>query len=358
MKYAHITGWGKYAPERIVTNDDLAKIMDTSDEWVRKMTGIAARRWARKDETLADMAVAAAMSAIDHAGIGINQIDMVIVATATAIFPATACIVQDRLGIPHAGAVDLVVACAGFIYGLSMAGDMVKTGTKNCVLVVGVEKLSALIDTGDRNTAVLFGDGAGAMIVQSSDQPGGILSSVLYADGSGGEDLFVNEKRLIEMNGREVFKFATRAMPSSAKEVMSKVGWRSSQVDLFVPHQANIRIIETAAKGLNIPMDKVFVNIEKYGNTSAASIPIAVCEAVEQGRLRPNDKTIFVGFGAGLAWGAVALIWNVPQPRNKAQRVLNRATYNASKLRSRLRRGARSIGERLLPKPADKSNNH
>lgn len=351
MKYAHIIGWGKYTPERILTNDEMSTMMDTNDEWIRSRSGIGARRWARKDETLADMATAAAVAAIEHAGVVVSEIDMVIVATATAIFPATACIVQDRLGIPNAGAVDLVVACSGFVYSLAMASDMIKAGSKNCVLVIGVEKLSPMMNLEDRGTAVLFGDGAGAVIVRGSTQPGGILASVLYADGSGGDDLYLNDKRHLVMNGREVYKFATRAMPAAAKEVMNKVGWRAAQVDLLIPHQANIRIIESASKVLGIPMEKVFVNIEKYGNTSAASVPLAICEAVEQGRLRSNDKTILVGFGAGLAWGAVAIVWDVPHPSSKTKQILNRAAYNGSKVRSRFRRVLRQLGDKLSSRP-------
>jgi 3-oxoacyl-[acyl-carrier-protein] synthase-3 len=348
MRYAHITGWGKYVPAKIMTNDDMSKLMDTSDEWIRTRTGIRQRHFAAENETCTKMAIAAATEAIDNAGILPSQIDLVIVATSTTDqnFPSTASLVQDAVGASNAGAYDLVAACAGFIYALTTGADAIKAGSKNCVLVIGAEKLSRFLDFKDRGTAVLFGDGAGAVVLQASDQPGGVMSSVLHSDGSGGNLLYLDQSQKVQMNGAEVYKFATRIMGGAAKEVISKAGWRIGQVDMFVPHQANIRIIDSAAKMLGLPMEKFFVNIHNYGNTSAASIPIALCEAAEQGKLRQNDKIVMVGFGGGLAWGAVAVEWDVPLPKRGVRRLLNRAGTTAERARAKVRRSIWGFGAR------------
>jgi 3-oxoacyl-[acyl-carrier-protein] synthase-3 len=365
MKNAHIVGWGKYVPKRVMTNHELAKTVDTSDQWIREMTGIAARHIANERETCSMMATAAALQALDIAGVAPNQIDLVIVATCTADykFPSTASLVQDAIGANNAGAFDLQAACAGFVYGMSAGADAIRSGNAKNVLLIGAEKLSSVVNWKDRNTCVLFGDGAGAIVLQSSEQPGGVLSSMLRSDGSGADFLMIpaggsaktitNEavaagEQYIRMNGREVFKFATRVVDKSVREVIKKSGWTTSQVDLVVPHQANIRIIESAAKALGVSMNKFFVNIEKYGNTSAASIPIALTEAVEKKRLREKDRIVLVGFGAGLAYAATAVEWGAPRKVGRAKHTINRVGYGIAGIRSRLRRASQGIEDRLL----------
>ncbi|MEW5957258.1 MAG: beta-ketoacyl-ACP synthase III, partial [Chloroflexota bacterium] len=289
--YAHIVGWGKYVPPRVVTNHDLARIMDTSDEWIQSRTGIVERRFAGADETTATMSITAAKLALDRARITPSAVDMIIVATLTPdhACPATACLVQDALGATNAGAYDLSAACAGFIYGLSMGTAMIQSGAARVVLVIGAETLSRILDVEDRGTYPLFGDGAGAVVLKADEMPGGVLSTVLGADGSGGEHLILPaggcklpashqtiDQRLhyLKMNGREVYRFATRVMGKAARQACDKAGIEMEQISLFVPHQANIRIIESASKQLKISDDKVFTNLDRYGNTSAASIPI------------------------------------------------------------------------------------
>jgi 3-oxoacyl-[acyl-carrier-protein] synthase III len=377
MRYAHIVGWGKYVPERVMTNDELATLVDTSDEWIRKMTGISQRRLAGPKDSCASMATAAALEALDVANIGAAQIGLIIVATSTPdySFPSTACLVQDALGADDTGAFDLSAACSGFVYALGLAADAIKSGSVDYALVIGSEMMSRVVDWKDRNTCVLFGDGAGAVVLQGSDQPGGILSTILRADGSGSDMLYVRHTyaelpayvasangatppdgaagraacaNYVQMNGREVFRFASRIMDRATRDVMIKAGWEADEVDVLVPHQANIRIIEAAAKALAIPMEKFFCNIERYGNTSAASIPLAICEAAESGRLRPNDKVIMVGFGAGLTWGAAAVQWGVPRVMNRANRTMNRVRLGAANVRSRARRVLRHVEDRLF----------
>ncbi|MDW8352136.1 MAG: beta-ketoacyl-ACP synthase III [Anaerolineae bacterium] len=365
MRYAHITGWGKYVPQRVLTNDELAQMVETSDGWIRERTGIAERRIAGPNDTTASMGIAAAMAALDVAGVSGSQLDLIIVATTTPehSFPATACFIQDALGATHAGAFDLSAACSGFVYGLSMAADAIKAGSANTVLVVGSETLSRIVNWKDRNTCVLFGDGAGAVVLQSSDQPGGVLSTLLRADGSGGELLIIPaggsrqpltpealacNLHTIQMNGREVFRFATRVMERATREVIYKAGWTTDQVDVFVPHQANIRIIELAAKSLGVPLDKFYCNIARYGNTSAASIPIALTEAAESGVLRPKDRVVTVGFGAGLTWAAAAMEWSEPRPARRSQKTLHRIGYGVANMRSRALRLFRRIEDRIF----------
>jgi 3-oxoacyl-[acyl-carrier-protein] synthase III len=375
LRHAHIVGWGKYTPERVMTNDDLSKLVDTTDKWIRERTGIAQRHVANTKETCAHMATIAALDALDVANISPAQVGLIIVATSTPDFPfpATACLVQDALGADNAGAFDLSAACSGFIYGLSLAADAIKSHSCDYALVIGSELMTNLVDWSDRNTCVLFGDGAGAVVLQGSDQPGGILSTLLRADGSGGEMLYVRNHRnekpeklvaraestlgeakmgvnsgYVQMNGREVFRFATRILDKATREIMHKAGWQADQVDLLVPHQANSRIIEAAAKSLSIPLDRFYSNIERYGNTSAASIPIAICEAVTDGRLRPNDKVVLVGFGAGLTWAAAAVQWGTPRTMNQANRRLNRLRLGAANVRSRARRVIRRLEDRLF----------
>ena len=324
-RYAHIVGWGKYIPTKVLTNEELAKSVDTSDGWIRERTGIAQRYIATK-ETTASMAFFAAQDALEVADISPTEIDLVIVATATPEhpFPATACLVQDQLGAENAGAFDLEAGCSGFVYGLAVANGMIRGGTLDTVLVIGAETLSRVVDWKDRATCVLFGDGAGAVVLRGSDERGGILSTVLGSDGSGGEllvvpaggskypaslDTVTSNMHTIKMNGREVYRFATKVMAEAARQVIARANLPLEEVDLLIPHQANLRIIDYAAKALKLPPEKVFVNLERYGNTSAASIPIALTEAIDAKRVNPGDHIVFVGFGAGLTWGACAIEW-------------------------------------------------
>jgi 3-oxoacyl-[acyl-carrier-protein] synthase-3 len=343
-RYAHIIGWGKYVPPTIVTNDELARKVDTSDEWIRERTGITERHIASSKESTALMAVYAARAAIEVANVYPRDVELIIVATATPEypFPATACLVQDALGAEQAGAFDLEAGCSGFVYALASAAGMIRAEMYNTVLVVGAETLSRILDWSDRATCVLFGDGAGAVVLRGSEEPGGVLASVLGADGSGGELLILpgggakypagpetvtSKMHYVKMNGREVYRFATRVMAQASRQVAEQAGWSLDKIDLFIPHQANARIIDSAAKSLNLPPEKVFVNLERYGNTSAASIPIALCEAVDAGKVQVGDRLLMVGFGAGLTWAACAIQWTAlkpgapPRPRVAASRL-------------------------------------
>ncbi len=361
--YAHIVGWGKYVPEKVVTNDDIAKSMDTSDGWIKARTGISERRFANEYESTATMAVAAARVALDRARIVPSAVDLVIVATLSPEqpFPSTASIVQDAIGAKRAGAFDLSAACSGFVYALSMGSAMVRSGTAKVVLVIGSETVSRFLDDQDRGTYPLFGDGAGAIVLRADETPGGVMSTVLGSDGSGAEHLSIPaggskmpatqetlDKRLhyMQMNGREVYRFATRVMGRAAKEACDKAGVNLDEIDLFIPHQANIRIIRSASKFLDISDDKVFTNLHKYGNTSTASIPIALCEAIEQDRIQTNDKIVMVGFGGGLSWGASVIEWGVPMPYQHRQwwyRGMRWFVYRWAKVRSSYLRLKRRI---------------
>jgi 3-oxoacyl-[acyl-carrier-protein] synthase-3 len=366
--YAHIVGWGKYIPEKVVTNHDLAKIMDTSDEWIKSRTGISERRFAGKDESTATMAITAAQLALDRARIKPSAVDLIIVATLCPehVFPSTACLVQDAIGATHAGAYDLSAACAGFVYALSMGTAMIQSSMAKVVLVIGSETVSRVLDVQDRNTYPLFGDGAGAVVLQAHETPGGVLATVLGSDGSGAEHLCIPaggsklpasretvDQRLhyIKMNGREVYRFATRVMGRAAKQACEKAGVALNEVDLFIPHQANIRIIESASKYLKIGENKVFTNLNKYGNTSTASIPIALCEAIEAGRVHNKDKLVMVGFGGGLSWGATVVQWGVPMPHRQHgwwYKSLRWMVYRWARVRSATIRLSRWL-ESLLP---------
>jgi len=353
MPYAHITGWGMYVPEKVLTNDDLAQMVDTNDEWIRDRTGIRERRIAAKDETTASLAMEAASNALRIAKLPPTALDLIIVATSSPeyTFPSTASIVQDGIGARHAGAFDLSAACTGFIFALNMASQAIRSGQIKTALVIGSETLSRLVDWTDRNTCILFGDGAGAFVLQADDEPGGVLSAVMRSDGSGGDLLTIpgggsknpasaqtvlDGMHFIHMNGNEVFRFATRVMATASKEAIDKAGLEISDIALIVPHQANLRIIQAAARGLKLPMDRFMVNVDKYGNTSTASIPLAVCEAVEQGLLQRGDNTVMVGFGAGLTWGSLAVRWTGPFEEAKPIRL--RPYRRAARLRSWLRR--------------------
>ncbi len=329
MPYAHITGWGMAVPNKVLTNDDLSKMVETTDEWIRERTGIRERRIVSDGETVSTLGAEAAFKALSVAGLLPSDLDLIICSTSSPehIFPATACLIQDKIGAANAGAFDLLAACSGFIYALNMGAQSIRSGASKTVLVIGTETLSRFTNYQDRNTCVLFGDGAGAFVLQASEKPGGVMGSVLHSDGSGGDFLSVpaggsknpaSESTLrggmhfIHMDGKEVFRFATRVMAQATLEAAGKSGWKPEDLTLVVPHQANIRIIEAAARGLKMPMEKFFVNLERYGNTSTASIPIAVVEAIQTGKLKPGDKVVFVGFGAGLTWGALAAEWSGP----------------------------------------------
>ncbi|PLS02935.1 beta-ketoacyl-ACP synthase III [Neobacillus cucumis] len=306
---AGIVGMGRYLPEKVITNQDLEKVMDTSDEWIRTRTGIEERRIAADDENTSDMAFAAAQKAIQDAGITAEDIDLILVATVTpdSPFPSVACRIQERLGANKAAAMDISAACAGFMYGIVTAKQFIESQVYKYVLVVGVEKLSKITDWNDRNTAVLFGDGAGAAIIGPVSENRGILSFELGADGTGAKHLYQDE--YIIMNGREVFKFAVRQMGESCINVLEKAGLTKEDVDFLIPHQANIRIMEASRQRLELPVEKMSKTVNKYGNTSAASIPISMIEDVEAGRIKDDDLVVMVGFGGGLTWGAIAIRW-------------------------------------------------
>jgi 3-oxoacyl-[acyl-carrier-protein] synthase-3 len=320
-----IRGWGMYVPERVMTNHDLEKLVDTSDEWITDRTGIKERRIAAPDETASSMGIEAARRALERAEMGPEDIDLVLVGTATPDyqFPATACIVQDTLGI-SGGACDIEAGCTSFMYALASASAFVSTGIHRNVLVVGSEVLSRIVDWTDRSTCVLFGDGAGAVVVSAGVHAEFDPQWVLGSDGSGGPALYLpaggsrmpsssetvaNGLHFIRMAGPEVFRFATRAVADATLQVLGKAGIGVDEIDLFIPHQANRRIIDSAVRRIGISQDRVFLNLDKYGNTSSASIPIALCEADEQGRLRAGDTVVMVGFGAGLTWGAGVIQW-------------------------------------------------
>ena len=355
--HAHIVGWGKYVPGRVLTNDELSRMVDTSDEWIRTRTGIRERHVAEDGETTASTAIQAARQALEVAGLHPAQLDLIIVATVTPdyIFPAAACLVQDALGATHAAAFDLSAGCSGFVYGLSIAAHLVSAGVYRTALVIGAETLSRITDWTDRDTCVLFGDGAGAVLLQAGEDEGGVLATTLGADGSGGDLLrlpaggsrnpashqtVAEGLHFIQMKGREVFRFAVRVMPAATQQVLEMAGLSLADLNLLIPHQANQRIIEAAARALDLPAEAVYSNLERYGNTSAASIPIALSEAVEEGRIQPGDLVVCVGFGAGLTWGAAAIRWTRPQPAPapRWRRFLRRLHYNLAALRSWLRR--------------------
>lgn len=328
-RYARITGWGMYVPEKVLTNDDISQMVETNDEWIRSRTGIRERHIASHEQSTASLATEAAIRALQVANLQPDKIDLIVVSTSSPdhLFPATACLVQDRLGAVKAGAFDLLAACTGFIFALNMASQAIRSGSADIALVIGAETLSRLVDWKDRETCILFGDGAGAFVLQASEEPAGVLSAVMRSDGSGGDLLSlpaggsrfpasistVNEGlHYIHMNGREVFRFATRVMVQATKEVVESAKLKMDDIRLVIPHQANQRIIDAACRGLDIPAERCMVNLDRYGNTSTASIPIAICEAVEQDRIRPGDRLVVVGFGAGLTWGAAVLQWTGP----------------------------------------------
>ncbi len=381
MKYAHIVGWGSFRPDKILTNNDLARIVDTSDEWIYSRTGIRERRIASEKETTATLAFEAAARALLRADLHPSQVELIIVATSTPeyIFPSTACRVQDYLGATKAGAFDLSAACSGFVYGLSMAAQSIQTGSVRNAVVIGAETMSRVMDWEDRGTCILFGDGAGAVVLKGSSVPGGVMASTLRSDGSGGDLLSLpavyhnpmpmlgteylhqngHRKNTVAMNGRQVYRFATQVIASSIEETIAKADLTIDDIALIVPHQANVRIIETAAKRLKISPDRFFMNVDLMGNTSAASIPIALCDAVHDGRLRPDDNVVFVGFGGGLTWAASVLKWNVTPPEvSLPRREWRRARYIVARGRSQLKKWRRRIIDRVSISPTPHARLH
>jgi 3-oxoacyl-[acyl-carrier-protein] synthase-3 len=316
-----ITGLGVHVPDRVVSNDELSQHVETSDEWIRERTGIRERRMASTEEALSDVSLPAARAALAQAGIEGKDVDLLIVATVTPdmAFPSTAALLADELGASQAAAYDLSAGCTGFVYALAQAYGMVGTGLSRRALVVGGDLLSRILDWEDRSTLVLFGDGAGAVVLEPAADPG-FLGFELGADGGGGESLwlpgsvsriFDNPDRYVKMNGREVFKFATRVLVQSATDVLERCGVSVDDVDVYVPHQANVRIIDHAAKKLGFPQEKVVINVDRYGNTSSGSIPLALADAVEDGRLRAGQLVLMTGMGAGLTWGSALMRWSI-----------------------------------------------
>jgi 3-oxoacyl-[acyl-carrier-protein] synthase III len=332
-KSVRITGWGMYAPERVLTNAELERVVDTNDEWIRTRTGIRERRIAAANETTATLSAIAGKRAIAVAGLEPDDIDLILVATLTPDYwmPSTGALVKEAIGNTTAAAMDVMAACSGFVYAYSSADAYLRAGTFRHALVIGAETLSRFLDFSDRNTCILFGDGAGAVVLSASDEEGGGLRGLEMTtdpDGaymiwlpSGGARSPVSGQTLargehfVRMEGKETYRYATKTLASSALKAIERAGWQPDEIDLFIPHQANIRIIESVAKGLGLPMDKMFVNVDRYGNTSAASVGIALSEAVDSGRIKVGDKVVLVAFGAGLTSGAIALEWTA-EPAN------------------------------------------
>jgi len=314
-----ITGLGAHVPERVYTNADLEQFVDTTDAWIVERTGIRERRFAEKEQALTDIALPAAQAALRRAGVEAKDVDLIICATVTPdmMFPTSSALLADSLRMPDAAAYDLLAGCTGFMYAIAQAYGMLASGLSKRALVVGGDVLSKILDWSDRSTLVLFGDGAGAVVMERVDE-GGFLGFELGADGGGGDNLwlpgsgsrhFEDADKLVKMNGREVFKFATRVMVSSAEKILHECGRTVDEVDVYVPHQANKRIIDHAAGKLGIPEEKIVVNVDRYGNTSSGSIPLALADARADGRLRPGELVLMTGMGAGLTWGSALIEW-------------------------------------------------
>jgi 3-oxoacyl-[acyl-carrier-protein] synthase III len=332
---ARITGWGRYAPAQALTNADLETMVDTSDEWIVSRTGIRERRVAAAHETTASMAAVAGLRAIRTAGIEPDDIDLIVLATLTPDYwmPSTAALVKEAIGNTRAAAFDVMAACSGFVYAYATAQAYVQSGLARHALVIGAELLTRFLDYTDRSTCILFGDGAGAVVVSASDEPAGPTGIEMTTEPQGAymiwlpaggaksppsRETIARGEHFIRMEGKETYRFATRTLASTALTAVAKAGLQPEDISLFIPHQANIRIIEAVAKGLNLPMDKFFVNLDKYGNTSAASVPIALAEAVNEGRVQIGDKIVMVAFGAGFTSGAIALEWTADPRRGIA----------------------------------------
>jgi 3-oxoacyl-[acyl-carrier-protein] synthase-3 len=326
LRYAHIAGWGMDVPDRVMRNDDFIDLVKVGDDWIYPRTGIHERRVAATGETTTHLAVRAARQALDVAGVLPREVDFVVVATSTPeyIFPSTASMVQDALGAVNAGAHDLAAACAGFVYALDTAANKIRTGSINTALVIGAETMTRVLDWSDRKTCVLFGDGAGALVLRGSDEPGGVQHCLLRSDGTGWDLLTLptvgsqetyladgkHAMHKLTMDGRCVFQFATHALAEGLVQATEAVGITPHDLDLIVPHQANQRIIDAAAETLDLPREKFYSNLDRYGNTSAASIPIALCEAASSGGIQPGALVGVVGFGGGLTWGAAVIEWS------------------------------------------------
>ncbi|MCC7018404.1 MAG: ketoacyl-ACP synthase III [Ardenticatenales bacterium] len=362
MRYAHITGWGAYTPPRIVTNEELSHLVETSDEWIVERTGIRTRHIADAEDHTSTMAIKAGREALKVANLDPAKLDLVICATSTPdyLMPNTASLVQDGLGASHAGAFDLNAACSGFVYGLTVGAAMLRSGLYKNVLVIGAEAMSRVMDWTDRTTCVLFGDGAGAVVLEASDEPGGVMSCRLGSDGSSADVLKValgtrvplNPLNMVngngpymKMSGNEVFRFATKTMNQVTRQVAAEAGIAVDDIDLIIPHQANQRILATAAKQLNYPIDRIYSNLERVGNTSAASIPIAMIDALKEGRLHAGDHLLMIGFGGGLTWGACLVQWSYsPEDRRwssykRTRQAMRMALAGPRRWASRIERG-------------------
>lgn len=374
--YAHIIGWGMAVPDTVLTNQELEAIVETTDEWIRTRTGIHERRIAGERESTASLGLKAAQRAIQVADILPTEVDLIIVATSTPenIFPSTASLIQNALGAAKAGAFDLSAACSGFVYGVDMAAQSIRSGSIQTAIVIGAETMTRVMDWQDRGTCILFGDGAGAVVLKASDVEGGILSAVLRSDGSGADLLGIptvgsedltnpefatngHKMHKMFMNGGEVFKFATRVIGESIEQALSKADLTMDDVSLIVPHQANQRIIQAAARSLKVEPEMFVSNIDHYGNTSAASIPIALCEAIQQGRVHEDDRLVFIGFGGGLTWASMVVQWTGAKQVQGRPSVLKeqrrQISYFLVRIRSQLRRTTRRINEifnRVRPK--------
>ena len=335
VRHAHVTGWGRYAPAQVLTNADLEKLVDTSDDWIQSRTGIRERRVAAAHETTASMGAVAGLRAIRTAGLEPDDIDLILLATLTPDYwmPSTAALVKEAIGNTKATAFDVMAACSGFVYGFATAQAYIQAGLAKHVLVIGAELLTRFLDYTDRSTCILFGDGAGAVVLSASDEPGGALGIEMTTEPRGAYMIWLpaggskappsagtisRGEHFVRMEGKETYRFATKTLASTALESIARSGLQPSDIDLFIPHQANIRIIEAVAKGLDLPMDKMFVNLDKYGNTSAASVPIALAEAVNEGRVKVGDNIVIVAFGAGFTSGAVTINWTADPARGIA----------------------------------------
>jgi 3-oxoacyl-[acyl-carrier-protein] synthase-3 len=332
---AHVTGWGRYAPAQVLTNADLERMVDTNDEWIRTRTGIRERRVAAAHETTASMGAVAALRAIHTAGIDPDDVDLILLATLTPDYwmPSTAALVKEAIGNTKAAAFDVMAACSGFVYAFSTAQAYINAGLAQHVVVIGAELLTRFLDYTDRSTCILFGDGAGAVVLSASEQPGGALGIELTTDPQGAymiwlpaggakappsADTIARGEHYVRMEGNATYRFATKTMATTALESIRRSGLTPDDIDLFIPHQANIRIIEAVAKGLDLPMERIFVNLDRYGNTSAASVPIALAEAVNEGRVKVGDNVTMVAFGAGFTSGAVTVQWTADPARGLA----------------------------------------
>ncbi|HEY3163735.1 MAG TPA: beta-ketoacyl-ACP synthase III [Candidatus Limnocylindrales bacterium] len=332
QRRAHVTGWGRYAPAQVLTNADLERMVDTSDEWIRTRTGIRERRVAAAHETTASMGAVAGLRAIATAGLQPDDIDLILLGTLTPDYwmPSTAALVKEAIGNTRATAFDVMAACSGFVYGFATAQAYIQAGLAKHVLVIGSELLTRFLDYTDRSTCILFGDGAGAVVLSASEEPGGALGVEMTTEPLGAymiwlpaggskappsQETISRGEHYVRMEGNATYRFATKTMATTALESIRRSGLQPGDIDLFIPHQANIRIIEAVAKGLGLPMDKMFVNLDKYGNTSAASIPVALAEAVNEGRVKVGDNVTIVAFGAGFTSGAVTIEWTADPAR-------------------------------------------